>query len=229
MLGRGDGDRGVLGDLLGDGAGDVEQASLGSEALDQPDGEGLGGIEAAAGEDEVLGAARSDEASEALGSAAAGDDAEADLGEAELGGGGGDAEVAGEGELRATAEGRAVDCGNEDGVAGLDCPEGAAESAQEGTDLGLAHGGALLEVGAGAEGLLPGAGEDDDPDLLTRGDAGDARVELGEHGAADGVAGPPRRASRPPPDRGVPPGRFPWVQSPLGRPGPGWQGAGPSR
>jgi hypothetical protein len=36
------------------------QASLGSEALDQPDREGLGGIEAAAGEDEVLGAARSD-------------------------------------------------------------------------------------------------------------------------------------------------------------------------
>ena len=88
------------------------------------------------------------------------------LGEPQLRGGRGDAEVARQRELGAAAEGRAVDGGDEDAVALLDGAQDAAEPAEEGADLGLAHGGAFLEVGAGAEGLVPGAGEDDDPDVL---------------------------------------------------------------
>jgi hypothetical protein len=61
VLRRGDGERCVLGDLLPGGQRDLEETPLGGEALDESDGEGLGGVDASAGEDEVLGAALPDE------------------------------------------------------------------------------------------------------------------------------------------------------------------------
>ena len=65
-----------------------------------------------AGEDDVLGARRTDQARQPLRAAAAGDDAEQDLGLAELGVVGGDAEVARERELAPAAERVAVDRGD---------------------------------------------------------------------------------------------------------------------
>ena len=67
------------------------------------------GADLAAGEDEVLGPGRADEAGQALRAAAAGDDAEQDLRLAELGLLAGDPEVAGQGQLAAAAEGEAAD------------------------------------------------------------------------------------------------------------------------
>ena len=62
----------------------VEDVALG-DAVDEPDAQRLLGADLAAGEDQVLGPGRADEAGEALGAAAAGDDAEQDLGLAEAG------------------------------------------------------------------------------------------------------------------------------------------------
>lgn len=96
--------------------------------LDQPIGEaeevGLGGGDAAAGEDEVLGAVEADESGEAVGAAGAGHDAQPGLGEAYKGVGGEDAEGGGQGELEAAAEGEGGDCadgGDGEGGEGLEC------------------------------------------------------------------------------------------------------------
>ena len=84
----------------------------GDDLVDEPDGERLGGAHDPAGEDEVLGLRRPDEAREALGAAGAGDDAEEDLGLAEPGVVGRDAEVAGERDLAPAAERVAGDGGD---------------------------------------------------------------------------------------------------------------------
>jgi len=89
----------VLGDNLDEAVRDAEEV-------------GLGGGDAAAGEDEVAGAGEAHEGGQAVGAAGAGEDAEARLGEADGGVGGEDAEVRGEGELEAAAEGEGGDGGD---------------------------------------------------------------------------------------------------------------------
>ena len=77
--------------------------------VDEPHRQRLVGAHLTAGEDQVLGPARADQAREALGAAAAGDDAEQDLRLAEASLLAGDAEVAGQRQLAAAAQGEARD------------------------------------------------------------------------------------------------------------------------
>ena len=88
--------------------GGVERRALGDDPVDQPDAQRLLGADLAAGEDQVLGPGRADEAGQPLGAAAAGDDAEQDLGLAEPGRCRRDPEVARQRQLAAAAEGEAV-------------------------------------------------------------------------------------------------------------------------
>src|SRR5690606_9027044 len=98
------------------------------------------------------------------------------------------AQVAGEGELRSAAVSGAVDGRHEDLVGELQGPEGAPEVEEEGPHLLLAHAGALLEVGAGAESLVARAGDHHRPKLALRLRLLDQALELGSHGAGNGVA-----------------------------------------
>ena len=123
-----DGDGASLTDLLGqpDGlgqgtpAGELQQAAVLAagglllradldEAVGDAEEVGLGGGDAAAGEDEVAGAREADEGGQAVGAAGAGDDAQAGLGQADGGVGGEDAEVRGQGELEPAAQGQRGD------------------------------------------------------------------------------------------------------------------------
>ncbi|KAB8360659.1 hypothetical protein FH972_024397 [Carpinus fangiana] len=90
------------------------------------------------------------------------------------------------------------------GLAGLrvgsedaDAVQGAAEIGEEGGGLGGGHRGALLEVGASAEGLVEGGGEDEDARLVGGGcgrggfsvNVFDGGGEFLHEGAAEGVHG----------------------------------------
>ena len=86
----------------------------GDHPVDQADAQRLVGVDLAAGEDQVLGPGRTDQAGQPLGAAAAGDDPEQDLGLAELGGVADDPEVAGQRQLAAAAEGVAGHRGDGD-------------------------------------------------------------------------------------------------------------------
>src|SRR5690606_30754570 len=85
-------------------------------------------------------------------------------------------------------EGGPIDGGDEDLLGALEGPESAAQIVEKGPHLLLAHGGPLLEVGAGAEGLLPRSGDHHRPKrgLLPR--RLDEPLELRPHGARDGVS-----------------------------------------
>lgn len=97
------------------------------EAVRDAEEVGLGGGDAASREHEVAGAGDADEGGEAVGAAGARDDAEAGLGEGDEGVGGEDAEVRGQGELEAAAEGEGADGGDgRDGERG-EGGQGAAE------------------------------------------------------------------------------------------------------
>ena len=81
----------------------------GDDLVDEADGQRLVGPHLPAGEDQVLGSARADQAGQPLRAAAARDDAEQDLGLAEPGLLAGDAEVAGQRQLATAAEREAGD------------------------------------------------------------------------------------------------------------------------
>src|SRR5205823_3161369 len=82
------------------------------ESVDEPGEVSFGGVDRAAGQDEVEGDLLADELRESLGGAGTGAEAHGDLGHAEGRARGGDAEGAGDGELEAAAPGRAVDHGD---------------------------------------------------------------------------------------------------------------------
>src|SRR4029453_18677679 len=102
------GEGSVRGDLAGQLPGGVQGLALGDYAVDEPDLARLLGADAAAGEDELLGERRADQARGARGGAPAGEDAEAHLGEAEGRVRGCNAYITGYGHLAATAEGVAI-------------------------------------------------------------------------------------------------------------------------
>ena len=152
----------------------------GQHPVDHADRQRLVGLDEPAGEDQVLGAARADQAGQPLGAAHARDHAEQHLGLAEGGVVGGEAYVGAEGQLAATAEGVAGD-GRDHRLgdpghrlhAGLEALGGAHHVA-------VRHRGHLLDVGAGGEGPLP-AVEDDGADVvaLARLDRGLGDLALG--------------------------------------------------
>ena len=112
----------------------------------------------AAGEAQLLGPARPDEAGQPLRAAAAGDDAEEDLGLAEHGPRAGDAVVAGQRQLAAAAEGVAADGGDDEAGDGGDGVERVVEAGRD--RAGLVGAAELGDVGAGGEDPLA-AGDHD--------------------------------------------------------------------
>jgi hypothetical protein len=75
----------------------------------------------------------------------------------------GDADVRSQGQFRPTAQGNAVDRGNDRFVEILDGGKEIANGIDERLDLDRRQGGALLQVCAGAEGPVPGPGDDNHP------------------------------------------------------------------
>jgi len=111
-------------------------------------------------------AAGADDAGEPDSAAAAGDDADLRLGEADLRGWVHHAQVAGEGELAAAAEGEAVDGGDPRLGAALDLAEARVQFDQPAADVVLGPALALFEVCAGAERFRAGTGDDHGPNFL---------------------------------------------------------------
>ena len=132
--------------------------------LDEADAQRFVGAQVPTAEHQVLGPALADVTREALRPAEAGRDAEADLGLAELGVLGGQADVAGQRQFAAAAEGEAVD-GGDPGLRGrLEVAQTPARARRSAAPFGreVLH---LGDVGAGDEGLVAGAGQHDDPHL----------------------------------------------------------------
>ena len=75
----------AVGELAGPRHGLVVHLAGGHDLVDHADGQRLVGLDEAAGEDDVLRAARADQTAQPLGAAGAGDDAEQHLGLAERG------------------------------------------------------------------------------------------------------------------------------------------------
>src|SRR3712207_2111177 len=106
-----DGEGAVRAYLGGEGARRRERLALADDPVDEAHTLRLLGVDAPAGEDQLLGERRAYEAREPLGAAHAGEDTEAHLREAEEGVLGGDPYVARNRDLAAAPEGEAVDGG----------------------------------------------------------------------------------------------------------------------
>ena len=125
------------------------------------------GADVAAGQHHAHRPLERDHAAEALHAAGAGGQADARLGQGELGLVGGDDDVAGQRDLEAAAHGDAVHRGDHrlvevEAVGEAAEALGRVDRALAGLGLDL---GVVLEVVAGAEGLVAGAGDDGDPEV----------------------------------------------------------------
>ena len=139
------------------------RSAAGTTRLTRPDALGLRRVHHAAGQAHLHRLGLADEAGQPLRAAGARHDAELDLGLAELGGVGGDDEVAHHGELAAAAEREAGDRRDRRLAAARDAVPGRDEVLLVGLHVGLGlH---LLDVGAGGERLLA-AGDDDAADAV---------------------------------------------------------------
>src|SRR5581483_2387697 len=123
----------------------------------QPGGAGLGRAQPVAGQHDPQGGRPADGPREPLGPAGAGHQAEAGLGKAEGGVVGGDDERAGQGELEASAEGDAVDGGDDRYRQGGDPVEHRPAPGQDAVGGVGVPAGELVEVGTGRERFGPGA------------------------------------------------------------------------
>src|SRR5215218_8380022 len=112
-LGRGQGERRAGGELLRHGDGGRVDLLVGDDGVGQTDLERLLRADVPAGEDEVLGLGRTDQAGQPLGTARAGDDAEQDLGLTDLCARAEHPEVGAQGELVAAPEGVTGDRGDD--------------------------------------------------------------------------------------------------------------------
>lgn len=181
----GDGEGGHGGDGFGEGLGTGQEVSGWNDFVDEAETEGFGGIDDLSGEHHAEGGAGADEAGETLRAAVAGDEAEFELGEAEAGLVAGDAEGAGKGEFATTAEGDAVD-GGEDWLAGTLKVGGderedmlaALGDGEAGEGVGVDEG---ANVGTSSEGAVAGASDDEDADGGVGGEGGEDALEFVEH------------------------------------------------
>src|SRR5580698_6719128 len=113
LLGSPQGQGGPGGVAGGKGGGGGQHVVVRDDLVNEADPERLGRVDEPAGEHDVLGPGRADQAGQPLGAAGAGDQAEQDLGLAEAGALPGDPEVGAQGELQAAAEGVAGDRGDD--------------------------------------------------------------------------------------------------------------------
>ena len=167
------------------------------DLVGEPDPQRLVGPDLAAGDAQLLGAARADQPGEALCAAPAGDDAEQDLRLAEHGPLAGDAVVAGERQLAAAAE-RVPGHGGDHHA--RDRRHRVERAVDGGRDRPRLVGAAELgDVGAGGEDLLA-AGDDNGAGRIGA-EADRDLVQPAHDAAREGVDLAVVRASRPPPRR----------------------------
>ena len=131
--------------------------------------------------------ADADRPGQPLGAAGAGHHPDPDLRLAELGVVAGDDQVAGHRQLAAAAEGEAADRGDEREPDRPDPVPGRRSGPRRGGARGLV--GELDDVGAGREGPVAGAGEDDDPRPTVAVELLERVGQLGEEREAQRVAG----------------------------------------
>src|SRR6185437_14696568 len=156
-LGELEGTPGLPGDLAGEGAGGIGWVV--GEFVDEAGGEGFGGGEAGAGVQHAAGDLLAGGLGEPPVAAGAGDDAEGGLGLGEERAARGHAQVAGESELAAAAEGGAVDRGDRGPAVRFELLEEARVDREE-RAVGVAVA-QLGDVGAGGE-YAWGRGVDDE-------------------------------------------------------------------
>ncbi len=177
----------VGGDLMGEGFGTGHEFGGGQDFIDEADAEGFLRGDDLAGEQQLERGAAAGEAGQSLGAAVSGQEAELDFGLAEAGSVCGKAEGAGHGEFASAAEGKAVDAGEDGLAAGFHVAEDGLAAEGEGLAFGGVEGGDLADVGAGGEGLVARAGEEDDTDGGVVHEVVDGEVDLGKEFSAEGV------------------------------------------
>ena len=187
------GDGGVGGEGPGHLHGLVDQLLRGIDLIHQTDGLGLLGADGLAGEDQLLGLGDAHAAGQTLGAGEAGGDAQAHLGLTELGaalalgvGAGGQDDVAGHGQLTATAQSEAVHRRDGGDLQLLDAAHQGAAPLAPLAARGHIHGILLADVGAGHEGAAL-AGDDEGAQLRVLLHLGDHLLQLGDHGGIQGV------------------------------------------
>ena len=188
LLAGAHGDGSVLRDAGGHLQGGGHQLLGGIDLVHQTDALGLVGLDVAAGVDELLGHAGADQTGQTLGAAEAGGDAQTHLGLTEDGALGADADVTAHRQLVASAQGEAVDGGDDGDGQGLDLAEDIVALLAKGGALGLGQGAHLADVGTGHEAALTGAGDDQAADGVHV-QGVDGGVQLLQHGAVQGVEG----------------------------------------
>ena len=155
----------------------------GDDLVGEADAQRLLGADLPAGDAQLLGAARSDEAGEPLRAATTRHDAEEDLRLPEHRPLAGDPVVARQRQLAAAAEGVAADGGDDEAIEGGDGVVGGVEPLGDRPRLGLA--GELVDVGTGGEDPLTTG--DDDGAREVGGELADRRLEFPEQGRREGV------------------------------------------
>jgi len=188
MLGAGDAGGAGGDDGGGEFVGAVHEEFGGDEFVDEAEFLGFGGVDEAAGEEEIAGALFADLACEENGNDG-GKKTDFDFGVAEFGFGNGESEIAKRGDATASCQGVAIDSGDErPGIA----PEAAKEFG-DAAGVFLIFGGGLagdgtehVEIHAGAEGRA-GASEDDHANVSLF-EIVEGGLDFGDHGGGDGVA-----------------------------------------
>ena len=175
FLGGADGDRGAEQDLAGPALGCVHELGGGHDLVDQTPLVRDGGGDVVAGQHVAHGDLERDVAREAVDTTGSGHQADSRLGQAEAGVVGGDDDVAGHRHLAAAAEGEAVDRGDHRLGAlpvGGDSAEAALHRSKRGALVGRhpRHFGGVLQIVAGRECALAGAGQDSDPGGIVGGE-----------------------------------------------------------
>ena len=187
-----------LGDLPRRGARHLQRRTLAGQLAHQAEGVGAGGVEAAAGEQEIPHHGVAHVPLQARDAAETGHQAEPQLGKAEARQPVGHHEIASEGELQAATEADAVHCGEGrvgpgiDGVEhGVDALQKTAHAGHPGRRRGdLLHAGVqLAEIGTGAEARRQAAVDDEGVGVIAqRLQGGDAALQLAERRGSDLVA-----------------------------------------
>ena len=187
LLRRLDGERGAAGDVAGEPARLVHELRCRYHRADEAAPLRLGRAEAPARQEQVHGKEPGEPARQPLSAARVRDDAEAQLGQEQLGMVGRDDQVAGEHQLEAAAGGQPVD-GRDHRFVEVEHLGQAGEAARAEVGRGvLLAGGRRLEVPAGREEALTGAGQDRHAQVVVVTQPREGIVELDARRAVDRV------------------------------------------
>ena len=157
------------------------------DAVDEPDAQGLLGVDEAAGEDQLLGHAQAADAGQPLRAAPAGDDPEVDLRLTELRAARRIADVARERELATAAEREAVQGRDRRLRHGLEQPSGLVTERPPLLRLAHVEPAHVLDVGTRDECLLAGARQDDRAGVIVAGELAEPFTKLRERGDVERV------------------------------------------